>query len=83
MYKIDTLTNCGNLDLRQNPNEPVYGTDTFYNIKSFKLLGLRDCVNDYIHLYELGGGNFVPPKVYKDDKYIGYFSYNGKFWRTK
>ena len=81
MYTINELANCGNVDFRQNPNEPLYGTKTIKNIQVPKLSWLRGCVNTYIEEYELGSGNFVPPKVYKDNKYIGYFSYNGKFWR--
>ena len=46
-----------------------------------KLYKLRDLVKHYIKECDLGGGNFIPPKVYRDNKYIGWFSYNGKFWR--
>ena len=44
---------------------------------------LRNLVTFYRDENDLGGGNFIPPKVYKNDKYIGYFSYNGRFWREK
>ena len=37
----------------------------------------------YIDEHDLGGGNFIPPKVYKGKKYVGYFSYNARFWREK
>lgn len=34
----------------------------------------------YIQEWNLGGGNFVDPKVIEDGKLIGYISYNGRFW---
>ena len=44
---------------------------------------LKELINVYIDEHDLGGGNFIPPKVYKDKKYVGYFSYNARFWREK
>lgn len=35
---------------------------------------------DYIEEWNLGGGNFVDPRVMQDGKHIGYISYNGRFW---
>jgi hypothetical protein len=35
---------------------------------------------DYIAENDLGGGNFVDPKVMEDGKHIGWISYNGRFW---
>jgi hypothetical protein len=81
MFEIKKLTNVGNIDMRQNPHEPLYGTESLKDIKVEKLSSLRDLIITYIDKYELGGGNFICPKVYKDGKYIGWFSYNGKFWR--
>ena len=83
MYRIKKLTNCGNIDFDQNPYEVKYGTQTLVDIKHKKLSKLRDLINVYIDEYGLGSGNFIPPKVYKDKKYIGHFSYNGRFWREK
>ena len=90
MYRIKKLTNCGNPDFRQDPTQRVwdtdevkYGTQTLVDIKHKKLSKLRDLINSYIDEYDLGSGNFIPPKVYKDKKYIGHFSYNGRFWREK
>lgn len=34
----------------------------------------------YIAENDLGGGNWVDPKVVQDGKLIGYISYNGRFW---
>tara|TARA_R100001440_G_C2444107_1_gene106854 strand:+ start:214 stop:474 length:261 start_codon:yes stop_codon:yes gene_type:complete len=83
MYKIKKLTNVGNPDHRQDPTKPLYETHTLKNIQFKKLYKLRDVVKHYIKECNLGGGNFPFPKVYKNNKYIGYFSYNGKFWREK
>ena len=83
MYKIKKLTNLGNIDRNQDPTKPLYGTHTLKNIQFVKLSKLRNLVTNYINTCDLGGGNFIPPKVYKDKKYIGYFSYNGRFWREK
>ena len=47
--------------------------------KSIKILQSKNLKISIV----LGGGNFIPPKVYKNDKYVGYFSYNGRFWREK
>ena len=81
MYKIKQLTNVGNIDYQQDPTKPLYGTHTLKNIQFEKLSKLKNLVTNYIKECDLGGGNFVPPKVYKNNKYIGFFSYNGRFWR--
>ena len=82
-FFIKLLTNVGNPDFKQDPTQRVWGTDEVKNISRKKLSILRDMVTIYRDENDLGGGNFIPPKVYKNDKYIGYFSYNGRFWREK
>ena len=82
-FFIKLLTNVGNPDFRQDPTQRVWGTLEFENIGFKKLSKLRDMVTMYRDENDLGGGNFIPPKVYKNDKYVGYFSYNGRFWREK
>lgn len=37
----------------------------------------------YIQEWNLGGGNFVDPKVIEDGKLIGTISYNGRFWTVQ
>ena len=68
MYRIKKLTNCGNIDFDQNPYEVKYGTQTLVDIKHKKLSKLRDLINSYIDEYDLGSGNFIPPKVYRNKK---------------
>ena len=82
-FVIKKLTNCGNIDFDQNPYEVKFGTRTLANIKHKKLSFLKLIVMRYIDEHDLGGGNFIPPKVYKGKKYVGYFSYNARFWREK
>jgi len=82
-FVIKKLTNCGNIDFGQNPYEVKFGTSTLVNIKHKKLSKLKELINVYIDEHDLGGGNFIPPKVYKGKKYVGYFSYNARFWREK
>ena len=82
-FLIKLLTNVGNPDFKQDPTKKVWGTNEYKNIGHKKLSVLRDMVTIYRDENDLGGGNFIPPKVYKNDQYIGYFSYNGRFWREK
>ena len=58
-------------------------TIIFTSVDCKKLSRLRGMVNDFVELYNLDMHNFIPPKVYRNKKYIGYFSYNAKFWREK
>ena len=81
MYQIKKLTNRGNIDFGQHPDRKVSGTKSAKNIKAESLKELQFFVDVYIADNGLGGGNFIPPKVYKDGRYIGYFSYNCRFWR--
>tara|TARA_R100001086_G_C11638340_1_gene203800 strand:- start:154 stop:456 length:303 start_codon:yes stop_codon:yes gene_type:complete len=82
-FYIKLLTNVGNPDFKQDPSKPVWNTDEIKNVNHRKLSKLRNLVTLYIDENDLGGGNFIPPKVYKNNKYLGYFSFNGKFWREK
>ena len=83
MYQIKKLTNSGNIDFGESPYEVKYGTKTLTNIKNKKLSKLQDLICKYIKDNDLGGGNFIDPKVYKNNKYIGFFTYNGTFYREK
>lgn len=40
---------------------------------------IKACL-DYIAEWNLGGGNFVDPRVMEDGRHIGHISYNGRFW---
>ena len=58
-------------------------TIIFTSVDCKKLSQLKEMVNDFVKEYNLDMHNFIPPKVYRNKKYIGYFSYNAKFWREK
>jgi hypothetical protein len=78
-FKIKILKSVGNPDFGQFA--PV--SNPLRNIKTKTLSQLKDKVNAYIDKWSLGGGNFIQPSVYHNNKIVGYFSYNGRFWRTK
>ena len=41
----------------------------------------QKAVRDYIEKHNLGGGNWAGGKVWtEENEYIGYISYNGRFW---
>ena len=82
-FYIKLLTNVGNPDFKQDPTQRVWGTNEIKNVGYRKLSLLRELVTAYRDQNDLGGGNFIPPKVYKNKKYVGYFSYHGRFWREK
>jgi len=37
---------------------------------------------NFIDENDLGGGNFLPAKIYKNGKHIGFISYNGRVWNN-
>ena len=82
MYKIKKLTNAGNPDFRQDPDSLLPGTFEYTDIVRDSIDGLRAVVSNYISRNELGGGNFIFPTVYKNDKPVGYISYNLRFNET-
>jgi hypothetical protein len=42
---------------------------------------MRDLTGKYIAFWDLGGGNWPEPTVFRYRKPVGNFSYNGRFWR--
>ena len=82
MYTIKKLTNVGNPDFRQDPTRLLPGTQEYTNVSRETVDALRAAVSTYINSNELGGGNFISPVVFKDNKPIGYISYNLRFWET-
>ena len=83
MYKIKKLTNRGNPDFRQDPDQMLYGTCELKDVEANTVEELKYKVAAYIDQNELGGGNFMSPTVYENNEPIGYFSYNLKFWETE
>lgn len=82
MYKV-TLSAVGNIDHGENP---------FINIVNGKEIKCRvaerssieacqTAARMYIEGNDLGAGNWDGGRVYdENNQYIGYISYNGKFW---
>lgn len=85
MYKV-ILSAAGNPDHNENP---------FSNVVKGKIIkgrvakrptieACRKAVIDYIDRNDLGAGNWTGGKVYNsDDEYVGYISYNGRFWNEE
>lgn len=84
MYKV-TLSACGNIDHFENPfKNIVNGVEVNRNIAIAS--SIEECqkiVRKYIEDNLLGGSNWTGGQVYKDDKYIGRISYNGRFWEKE
>lgn len=51
-------------------------------ITAYKLSEIREACRSYIENWDLGGGNFPKCLVRRNGKVVGYFSYNGRFWRA-
>jgi hypothetical protein len=73
-----TLRSVGNPDFGQySPVSPIE------KCEGKTLLEMRQKAEAYIRKWELGGGNFVDPKVFMGDKFVGRFSYNGRLWPSR
>jgi hypothetical protein len=51
------------------------------NIEAPTLDQLRAKVRGYMEYYQVGGGNWNTPPVYRDGKKVGNMSYNLRIWR--
>lgn len=78
-YKVE-LKSCGNPDKGQDPFAPLWGAGT-HIVPVETIEEAQEVVRDYIEMNGLGGGNWAGGKVWtEDDQYLGYISYNGRFW---
>lgn len=70
------LQSVGNPDYAQYApvSDPVV-------VRSASLKEMKDLTEKYIAFWDLGGGNWPEPTVFRYRKPIGHFSYNGRFWR--
>lgn len=78
MYTVK-LSACGNIDYGQNPYELLYGVPKRV-IKATSIEECQQIVRNYIDFYNIGSGNWDGGDVFKDGKFIGYISYNGRYW---
>lgn len=81
MYKV-LLSACGNIDHNENPNDSIVNKRNVPSkeVQAATLDGCKTAVLEYIDYYDLGAGNWTGGQTYKNDEYIGRFSYNGRFW---
>jgi len=82
MYEMK-LRSTGNPDFGQYT--PISNPET---VRAESLFEMRAHCERYIEDWDMGGGNWMNPPVYeivpgrKSKKIVGYFSYNGRLWKT-
>ena len=85
MYKV-TLSACGNIDHNENPYSNIINGEEV-SAQEIECNSIRECqeaVLKYIDDNNLGSGNWTGGDVTKNNRVVGYISYNGRFWeRTK
>lgn len=81
-YKVE-LNSCGNIDYGENPFQSLYGVPKMIEHCN----SIEECqekVREYINKYELGSGQWDGGKVFDEkDEYLGYISYNSRFWKKE
>ena len=81
-YKVE-LNSVGNPDRGQNPLEQIDGA--WANMAHVDSIDEASrAVREYIEKHNLGAGNWAGGKVWtEDNQYLGYISYNGRFWEGR
>ena len=81
-YKVE-LNSIGNPDRDQNPFEQIFGA--WANMAHVNSIDeASKAVRKYIEEHNLGAGNWAGGKVWtEENKYVGYISYNGRFWESE
>jgi len=81
MYKV-ILSACGNIDHNENPFDNIVDyVEVLPQVVECK--SIEECqqaVSKYIDANNLGSGNWNGGKVFKNNKQVGYVSYNGRYW---
>lgn len=79
-YKVE-LNSIGNPDYGQDPTQQIEGAWAIMrHVDSID--EASKAVREYIEKHNLGAGNWAGGKVWSEDnKYLGYISYNGRFWK--
>lgn len=73
------LSNCGNVDYRQNPTKLLPNTiNKLVFCKTLEECSL-EC-RKYISENDLGGGNWDGGQVFNNGIQVAYISYNGRIW---
>lgn len=74
------LSNCGNIDLGQNPRKPIPFTKCYWVVRE-TLKECADACQQYIAENDLGGGNWNGGQVYNErEEKVACISYNGRIW---
>lgn len=80
--KADVLRFECRLESVGNPDYAQYApVSDPCRVRTATLKEMRALVEKYITFWDLGGGNWADPTVFRDRKPIGHFSYNRRFWR--
>lgn len=81
-YKL-ILDSCGNIDKGENPYKQVEGAyRTMIECNSIEECSIATL--DYCKKHNLGYKNLECADVFTiNNEYVGYISYNGKYWSNK
>jgi hypothetical protein len=76
------LSNCGNIDLGQDPTQPMYGTESGVWKKVADLDAASQVCRDYLDDNDLGSGNWTGGDVRNAEtqEVVAKISYNGRIW---
>lgn len=76
------LSNRGNPDRGQDPDEPVYGTPYDHWVACDTIEDAQIAAEAYRDDHHLGGGNWGEASVrdLATGDIVGHISYNGRFW---
>lgn len=76
-----TLASVGNLDFRQDPSLPLYGSEEDKTVKVRSFKEASDVCRKFISRNVLGSGNWAGGDILDDKgKKIARVSYNGRVW---
>lgn len=81
MYKI-YLSACGNPDFGEDPEKNIVRGKVIED-KVLEFDSIDECrvaSRCFIEENALGSSNYSGGKIYEGDEYVGYVSYNGRFW---
>ena len=81
MYKV-ILSACGNIDHNENPYNNIVNYEIIEpcEVECSSIKECQEAVLKYIDDNNLGAGNWTGGDVTKNNKKVGYISYNGRFW---
>jgi hypothetical protein len=88
-YARGGQTSTYEVHLEAVPNIDYDQSDYRANVRVSKLKKSAKSIDEAVRIAknfiednDLGGGNFIPAKLYKNGKQIGFISYNGRVWNN-